>query len=62
MANHDLNRTLREADKVLLLNNGSCVAKGRPEDVMTVEQLETIFVTRVQRIEHDGKSCLLFTD
>ncbi|MCW8329804.1 vitamin B12 ABC transporter ATP-binding protein BtuD [Photobacterium sp. SDRW27] len=62
MANHDLNRSLREADKVLLLNNGSCVAKGKPEEVMTVERLEQIFVTRVQRIEHGGKSCLLFTD
>ena len=62
MANHDLNRTLREADKVLLLNNGSCVAKGKPEEVMTVERLEQIFSTRVQRIEYSGKSCLLFTD
>lgn len=62
MANHDLNRTLREADKVILLNNGSCVAKGKPHDVMTVETLETVFSTQVQRIEHEGKSCLLFTD
>lgn len=62
MANHDLNRTLREADKVLLLNNGHCVAKGTPGDVMTVEQLETVFSTQIQRIEHNGQSCLLFTD
>ncbi|MGF1723991.1 vitamin B12 ABC transporter ATP-binding protein BtuD [Photobacterium nomapromontoriensis] len=62
MANHDLNRSLREADKVLLLNNGSCVAKGVPSEVMTVERLETVFATQVQRIEHDGQSCLLFTD
>ncbi|GAL08327.1 vitamin B12 ABC transporter ATPase component BtuD [Photobacterium aphoticum] len=62
MANHDLNRTLREADKVVLLNNGSCVAQGEPRDVMTVERLETVFATQIQRIEHDGQSCLLFTD
>jgi vitamin B12 transport system ATP-binding protein len=62
MANHDLNRTLREADKVLLLNNGSCVVKGRPSDVMTVEQLESTFATQVQRIEHEGRSCLIFND
>ncbi|MGF1687476.1 vitamin B12 ABC transporter ATP-binding protein BtuD [Photobacterium japonica] len=62
MANHDLNRTLREADKVVLLNNGSCVAQGDPRDVMTVDRLETVFATQVQRIEHDGQSCLLFTD
>ncbi|ELR63822.1 Vitamin B12 ABC transporter, ATPase component BtuD [Photobacterium marinum] len=62
MANHDLNRSLREADKVMLLKNGSCVAKGAPDDVMTVERLEQTFVTRVQRVEHDGKSCLIFSD
>lgn len=62
MANHDLNRTLREADKVLLLNNGSCVAKGQPKEVMTVEMLEQVFATRIQRIEHDGRACLLFND
>ena len=62
MANHDLNRTLREADKVILLNNGSCVAKGKPQDVMTVDTLEAVFSTQIQRIEHEGKSCLLFTD
>lgn len=62
MANHDLNRTLREADKVILLNHGSCVAKGEPETVMTVERLEAVFSTRVQRIEHRGQSCLIFSD
>ncbi|KLV03450.1 iron ABC transporter [Photobacterium aquae] len=62
MANHDLNRTLREADTVLLLNNGSCVAKGTPKTVMTVDRLQSVFSTQIQRIEHQGQSCLLFTD
>ncbi|MGF1704162.1 vitamin B12 ABC transporter ATP-binding protein BtuD [Photobacterium makurazakiensis] len=62
MANHDLNRSLKEADKVLLLNNGSCVVKGKPEVVMTVETLEEVFATQIQRINHDGQACLLFTD
>ncbi|WP_420848084.1 vitamin B12 ABC transporter ATP-binding protein BtuD [Photobacterium sanctipauli] len=62
MANHDLNRTLKEADKVILLNNGSCVAKGKPEAVMTVDTLEKVFATQIQRIDHQGQACLLFTD
>ncbi|MGF1690043.1 vitamin B12 ABC transporter ATP-binding protein BtuD [Photobacterium kagoshimensis] len=62
MANHDLNRTLTEADQVILLNNGSCVAKGTPDEVMTAERLTDIFATNVQRIEIEGRSCLLFND
>ncbi|KMV32275.1 vitamin B12 ABC transporter ATP-binding protein BtuD [Photobacterium swingsii] len=62
MANHDLNRTLTEADLVILLNNGSCVAKGTPDDVMTAERLTNTFATQVKRIEIEGRSCLLFSD
>lgn len=62
MANHDLNRTLTEADLVILLNNGSCVAKGTPDDVMTAERLADTFATQVKRIEIEGRSCLLFSD
>ncbi|KXI22051.1 vitamin B12 ABC transporter ATP-binding protein BtuD [Photobacterium sanguinicancri] len=62
MANHDLNRTLTEADQVILLNNGSCVAKGTPDEVMTAERLTDIFATNVYRTEIEGRSCLLFRD
>ncbi len=35
MANHDLNRTLRHADQVLLLDKGVLQASGTAEQVLT---------------------------
>ena len=62
MASHDLNRSLREADKVVLLQQGRCVGVGAPEDVMTIEQLEFIFAIRIIKIEHQGLLSLIFVD
>ncbi len=62
VANHDLNRTLREADTVLVLKNGSCVAKGAPKQVMTESLLHRVFQTPIKRIVHQGQDCLLFME
>lgn len=62
MVNHDLNRTLREADNVMLLDNGQCVAFGGVEQVMTVERLQAVFKTGIDKIDHHGMPCLVFVD
>ncbi|WP_028025513.1 vitamin B12 ABC transporter ATP-binding protein BtuD [Enterovibrio calviensis] len=61
MSNHDINRTLSDADRVMLLKNGHLVAQGEPKDVMHVDTLETVFGTRLRRIEVDGQLLLLNT-
>ncbi|MEL6115052.1 vitamin B12 ABC transporter ATP-binding protein BtuD [Photobacterium sp. SP02] len=61
MANHDLNRTLQFADSVILLKGGSCVAKGKPEEVMSNERLEQTFATQVERVNHNGRIGLFFS-
>ncbi len=60
MANHDLNRTLQFADKVLLLDQGVLVDCGTPPQVMTAERLSKVFASNVQRVEFNGKNVLLF--
>lgn len=50
MANHDLNRTLIHADKVLLLNQGRLVAAGRPGQVLTDRQLSEVFATPLEQV------------
>lgn len=62
MANHDLNRSLREADQVILLQEGLCVAMGEPPGVMNTEQLESVFSTKVVQVTHQGVPSLLFID
>lgn len=62
MVNHDLNRTLREADNVVLLDHGRCIACGGIEQVMTVDRLQAVFKTGIHRIDHQGLPCLVFVD
>lgn len=44
---HDLNLASEFADQVLLLKCGRTIASGRPEDVLTEENLQKIFGVRV---------------
>lgn len=60
MANHDLNRTLRHADQVLLLDKGVLQASGTADQVLTPEQLESVFNTEVKSISVDNQTYLLF--
>lgn len=60
MANHDLNRTLRHADQVLLLDNGVLQALGSASEVMTPEQLALVFKTEVKSVTVDNQDYLLF--
>ncbi|PKF50313.1 vitamin B12 ABC transporter ATP-binding protein BtuD [Enterovibrio nigricans] len=55
MSNHDINRTLTDADRVVLLKNGHIVAQGYPADVMDVETLEKAFNTQLKRINVEGQ-------
>lgn len=60
MANHDLNRTLHYADKVLLLNQGQLVAQGRTEQVMNETLIGEVFETEVKMRMVDDKKHLFF--
>ena len=60
MSNHDLNRTLKHADKALLLDRGVMNAFGLVNDVLEPERLSKVFNTHVERVELVGKSILLF--
>lgn len=60
LANHDLNRTLRHADKVLLLSNGVLHSSGKAEEVLTQDSLGEVFNTKVRRVMIEQKPYLLF--
>lgn len=51
VANHDLNRTLKHADKVLLLNNGVLHSSGSADTVLTEEALGEVFNTQVKKTQ-----------
>ncbi len=60
MANHDLNRSLRHADKVLLLEQGIAQCFGRPEQVLSEDNLREVFDTTVKSVLIEGKPYLVF--
>ncbi|WP_430518606.1 vitamin B12 ABC transporter ATP-binding protein BtuD [Aliivibrio sp.] len=60
IANHDLNRTLQEADKVLLLKEGACVDFGDISRVMTQQTLSYVFNTNLKKVELNNKPYLIF--
>jgi ABC-type cobalamin/Fe3+-siderophores transport system ATPase subunit len=43
---HDLTQASLYADRILLMNGGRIVADGRPEEVLTVEAIETVYGIR----------------
>jgi len=60
MANHDINKTLRHADQVLLLEKGVLQSCGAVTEVLVPEKLEAVFKTKVKQATVDGESYLLF--
>ena len=62
VANHDLNVTLRRADNVVLLSNGVLEAVGSSQHVLTVENINSVYRTNVQKVEHNGRAYLIFED
>lgn len=60
MANHDLNKTLRHADQVLLLDKGVLQSCGKAADVLTPDNLEKVFKTKVRSVSVEGDDYLLF--
>jgi iron complex transport system ATP-binding protein len=57
---HDPNHALAFADKVALLFNGELVASGKPEDVITVENMKKVYGVDADIITHKGKRFVVF--
>ncbi|ALC06030.1 ABC transporter ATPase [Corynebacterium deserti GIMN1.010] len=57
---HDLNLAAAYSDHVILLNDGSVITQGAPEDVLTAENLEPIYGVQVDRLDIDGEVHLRF--
>ena len=44
---HDLNMAMKYSDKILLLENGSVIAQGKPKDVLTQENIKKVYDVNV---------------
>jgi iron complex transport system ATP-binding protein len=52
LALHDLNLVARFADRVALLSNGRVRALGKPEQVLTPDQLAEVYGMRIHVMPH----------
>jgi len=52
---HDLSLAVRFCDKVILMKNGIIFAAGKPEEVITPENIESVYNVRIKVIKEDGK-------
>jgi iron complex transport system ATP-binding protein len=61
MANHDINLLTRFCDRILLLHKGHIIADGPPKDVITAENIRTVFGIEVEMVESNGVPYVLPT-
>lgn len=60
MANHDLNRSLKHADKAIMLERGVVVNSGRVSDVINAALVSRVFKTKVTLERVNGSNILIF--
>ena len=56
---HDLNLALRYCDQIVLLKAGEVYAQGAPEEVLTKQNIESVYETPVHMLGQDGKQFIL---
>ncbi|WP_058909821.1 vitamin B12 ABC transporter ATP-binding protein BtuD [Entomohabitans teleogrylli] len=59
MSSHDLNHTLRHADRVWLLRGGKMVAQGAADEVLTAHNLQQAYHIAFRRVAVDGHNMLI---
>ena len=61
MANHDINLLTRFCDRILLLHDGKIIADGKPNDVVTQENIRKVFDIEVEIVQSGGVNYVLPT-
>ena len=54
MALHDLNLASRFSDTVVMLNSGEIFCAGKPGDVMTVQNIRSVYKVETMIVKHNG--------
>lgn len=61
MALHDINLAIRYSDEIILLNKGTKLAMGRPEEIITEGNLQDIYRTNIVIARSKYTDCLEIT-
>ena len=55
MISHDINIAAKYADEVIMMHDGSIYAIGTPQEVITKENMETVYGVNTKIIDDDGR-------
>ncbi len=55
MISHDINIAAKYADEIIVMHKGSIYAIGTPEEVITKENMETVYGVTTEIIDDDGR-------
>ncbi len=56
---HDLNIAARYSDKIIILNEGKVAVSGKPEDVLTKDNITSTYGVEVSVSKIDNKPCII---
>ena len=59
---HDLNIAAKYADSILMMKDGSVYATGTSEEVITKENIETVYDVKCRIIEDEGRPHVILQD
>ena len=62
MISHDINITAKFADRIIMLSGGGIFADGTPAEVLTKENIRTVYGVDADVIEVDGRPHIILND
>jgi iron complex transport system ATP-binding protein len=62
MISHDINITAKFADRIIMLSGGGVFADGTPAEVLTKENIRTVYGVDADVIEVDGRPHIILND
>ena len=55
MISHDINIAAKYADEIIMMHDGSIYVTGTPQEVITEENMETVYGVKTEIIDDDGR-------
>ena len=62
MISHDLNLAAQYSDNIIMMAEGTVYAVGRPEDVITCENIKHVYNVDAKLVDHNGRPHMILLD
>lgn len=62
MISHDLNLAAKYSDNIIMMADGGVFAVGTPKDVITEDNIRSVYGVEAELVEHDGRPHMIIID